>query len=229
MSCFGYTPKTKATKAQRFSYQKALHKLYHKSRRGRISSSTPEDFDAALTFAKELRDWADHNGFNSWTKERGGYWFGIEEEGRKFLSAWALKEIATTSPKIRETLCSSVEYVSALEYMHFDAFKMGYLAAKREDGGTGNVPSAAVQEKIKVALSTGLIAVDCPECGVVFGLSLTFQGRRREDGETFHCPNGHSNYYPTGMSDSERDRLRLLAALDQAEAAGRARGRRRAG
>ena len=43
----------------------------------------------------------------------------------------------------------------------------------------------------------------CPTCGVLFWLSATYEGRRRSDGLTFYCPNGHSLSY----GETETDRL----------------------
>lgn len=45
---------------------------------------------------------------------------------------------------------------------------------------------------------------DCIRCGVRFGVPIGYTARRREDKQTFYCPNGHSMAY----SESEADRLR---------------------
>lgn len=45
---------------------------------------------------------------------------------------------------------------------------------------------------------------DCIRCGVQFGVPIGYTARRREDKQTFYCPNGHSMAY----SESEADRLR---------------------
>ena len=69
----------------------------------------------------------------------------------------------------------------------------------------------------------------CGACGVIFALTTAFYDSLHTDEQaTFYCPNGHVLDYPTTANDDELERLRLLAALDQAEAAGRSRGRRRA-
>jgi len=38
----------------------------------------------------------------------------------------------------------------------------------------------------------GLYVLDCPDCGVVFAITLAYEDRRREDGAQFYCPNGHT-------------------------------------
>ena len=47
----------------------------------------------------------------------------------------------------------------------------------------------------------------CSECGVPFALEAGYMRQRRDDHGTFHCPNGHRQYYP-GKSDAERERER---------------------
>lgn len=61
---------------------------------------------------------------------------------------------------------------------------------------------------------------ECASCSMVFGLTEKFQRARRNDHNTFYCPNGHSNYYP-GKSEAEKLRDQLAgerARLDQARA-----------
>lgn len=47
----------------------------------------------------------------------------------------------------------------------------------------------------------------CINCGVSFGVPGEFQRWRKAHHETFYCPNGHQQYYP---SETEEDRLRKL-------------------
>lgn len=54
-------------------------------------------------------------------------------------------------------------------------------------------------------------AHECGECGVVFGLAEDYEQRRRNDGKTWYCPNGH----PRAWVESEADRLKKQ--LKQAE------------
>jgi len=43
----------------------------------------------------------------------------------------------------------------------------------------------------------------CARCSMMFGVPSDFIQRRRDDHNTFYCPNGHSNWYP-GKSDKEK-------------------------
>ena len=74
--------------------------------------------------------------------------------------------------------------------------------------------------------------IDCPACGVLFAITEELEERRRKDGKSFYCPNGHSMSY--GNSDTEKLRkereknARLTARLDQEKAATAALDRQRA-
>jgi hypothetical protein len=50
----------------------------------------------------------------------------------------------------------------------------------------------------------------CSTCGIVYYVPHNWQRRRREDHETFYCPNGHTQYYP-GKSGVEKLREELAA------------------
>jgi len=74
---------------------------------------------------------------------------------------------------------------------------------------------------------------DCPNCGVVYGITRAYELRRREDGKNFYCPNGHSGSFGESeiakaqrlQAAAERRetsaRIRATAAYDQAQAAER--------
>lgn len=47
-------------------------------------------------------------------------------------------------------------------------------------------------------------------CGVLYGLSQGFQDRRREDKETFYCPNGHSHSYNKNEADRLKEELQSV-------------------
>lgn len=49
-----------------------------------------------------------------------------------------------------------------------------------------------------------LVKVRCGACGCAFGLTQFLYNKRREDKETFYCPNGH----PRAFVESEADKLR---------------------
>lgn len=57
--------------------------------------------------------------------------------------------------------------------------------------------------------------LDCANCGITFGITSSFEQRRREDHKGFYCPNGHSNVYK-GESETEKLRRRLDFARDNA-------------
>jgi hypothetical protein len=65
-------------------------------------------------------------------------------------------------------------------------------------------------------MTTGVITFTWLECcragcGVPFAFSTEFERRRRADHKTFHCPNGHEQYY-SAKSDAERARERAELA-----------------
>lgn len=47
----------------------------------------------------------------------------------------------------------------------------------------------------------------CASCGIVFGMPEHFITKRREDGATFYCPNGHSLHYKTTKVDQLKKEL----------------------
>jgi hypothetical protein len=58
---------------------------------------------------------------------------------------------------------------------------------------------------IRQAITVTLFVSECPNCGVLFGVTEDLEARRREDHKLFYCPNGH------GMSfyqETEAERLR---------------------
>ena len=56
-------------------------------------------------------------------------------------------------------------------------------------------------------LLTQLVSVECYRCGVTFGLTANYSKNRRDDHQSFYCPNGHSQAY-LGKSDAEKERER---------------------
>lgn len=57
-----------------------------------------------------------------------------------------------------------------------------------------------------------LTLVDCPACGVTFGITAAFEARRREDHRFFYCPNQHHMNY--GESAKEIELRQAKANLD---------------
>lgn len=45
------------------------------------------------------------------------------------------------------------------------------------------------------ALNTQYVQEECANCQCRFALTLDMYNRRKEDGRTFHCPNGHGQHY----------------------------------
>ena len=72
---------------------------------------------------------------------------------------------------------------------------------------------------------------DCVSCGIAFGVPDEFDDRRRDDGKTFYCPNGHTLSYGNTLAKqlkAEREKTaRLTARIDQ-ERAERESAQRRA-
>lgn len=54
----------------------------------------------------------------------------------------------------------------------------------------------------------GIRAVECGECGIVFGMTDTYYEKRLEDHRTWYCPNGHPRAY-LGKSEAEKLQQRL--------------------
>lgn len=50
--------------------------------------------------------------------------------------------------------------------------------------------------------------IECANCGMPFGVTESFQNRRRDDHKGFMCPNGHSNVY-NGKTEAEKLREQL--------------------
>ncbi len=71
-------------------------------------------------------------------------------------------------------------------------------------------------------INTTYTTIDCPNCGILFAITQELEERRRGDGKSFYCPNGHSMSYHGSTSEKlkkERDRsANLVARLDQERA-----------
>ena len=65
-------------------------------------------------------------------------------------------------------------------------------------------------QELANGIRTAFVVADCASCGVVFAVTDAFDERRRSDGQTFYCPNGHNLHY--GKSDADRERERAEAA-----------------
>lgn len=72
------------------------------------------------------------------------------------------------------------------------------------------------------AISIKLYVMDCPACATVFGITADLEKRRRADGQTLYCPNGHNMSWTLGKSAEEKLRdaeTRNTALTDQLTAA----------
>lgn len=67
---------------------------------------------------------------------------------------------------------------------------------------------------------------DCPTCGVSYGLTSEYEKRRRADGKSWLCPNGHWVTYMKSDLDRERE-ARKAAEREAAAMAAEARCARR--
>lgn len=47
----------------------------------------------------------------------------------------------------------------------------------------------------------------CPACGIVYGLTARFVAGRRQNKETFYCPNGHSLSFKKSKEDQLAEEL----------------------
>ena len=63
-----------------------------------------------------------------------------------------------------------------------------------------------------ISFQSELMIEECCNCGMLFAMSSDFQRRRRDSGEFFYCPSGHSQHY----TESTVDKLkRDLKAKDR--------------
>ena len=63
-----------------------------------------------------------------------------------------------------------------------------------------------IKEKVmgqKIYLSSEFEVETCCNCGTVFAVPKEYATRRKNDHKSFHCPNGHSQYY-SAKSDKEK-------------------------
>ena len=76
-----------------------------------------------------------------------------------------------------------------------------------------------VYQESAISVGLKLTVLDCANCGIVFGVSTELEKRLRENGATFYCPNGHSNYFSESAVEKakrEADELRRALAIQEA-------------
>jgi hypothetical protein len=72
---------------------------------------------------------------------------------------------------------------------------------------------------MQIAVDVGYSPITCFKCGITFAVPTHYQVKRLEDGESFWCPNGHSQAYcESTVKRLEREKAKLVAQLDQRKA-----------
>lgn len=66
-----------------------------------------------------------------------------------------------------------------------------------------------------------LVHEECCNCGVSFGLTADYFRRKKDNGGTFHCPNGHPQHYTTSTVQELQAKLDAAETRAQAIAASR--------
>lgn len=64
--------------------------------------------------------------------------------------------------------------------------------------------STRASGRLTTGMTITMFLTDCANCGVVFAVTDTFDQKRRTDGQTFYCPNGHPLTYGENDLDQER-------------------------
>lgn len=59
---------------------------------------------------------------------------------------------------------------------------------------------------------SGFDVIECCGCCLPFGVTNYFLKRRREDHQTFYCPAGHPNYYPSETDVEKLQRKNQILA-----------------
>lgn len=82
-----------------------------------------------------------------------------------------------------------------------------------------NNTTIVIPHSREVAVETTITITECAGCGVTFGIGLDFEKRRRDDHQSFYCPNGHSLSFPGKTElEKERDRLKRDAEYEKSRA-----------
>lgn len=59
-----------------------------------------------------------------------------------------------------------------------------------------------------------LTVLDCPQCGMTFGITTEYEKRRRDDHANFYCPQGHPMVYGQ-KTKAEREAKRFKARSER--------------
>ena len=85
-----------------------------------------------------------------------------------------------------------------------------------------------VYQEAAISVGLKLTVLDCANCGIVFGISTELEKRLRENGTTFYCPNGHSQYFANSdLKEAKQEAESLRKALAVQEAATKRERQRR--
>lgn len=75
--------------------------------------------------------------------------------------------------------------------------------------------STRVYQREVTAVTVVINAHDCPTCGVIYGLAVDYEERRRKDGESWKCPNGHwVSYHKTAADEAKEEAEQLRQQLE---------------
>ena len=60
-----------------------------------------------------------------------------------------------------------------------------------------------------IEITTGFSRINCGACGVIFWIPDALHAERKEDKQTFYCPNGHPRAYHVSVSERLQQQLDL--------------------
>jgi RNase P subunit RPR2 len=76
--------------------------------------------------------------------------------------------------------------------------------------------SERISQKAVTVERVTINALDCPNCGVVFGITDEYEQRHRESGAYFYCPNQHyMSYGESRLQNAERARDAAAGRAEQ--------------
>lgn len=73
----------------------------------------------------------------------------------------------------------------------------------------------AAESGWRYSTTSDMNILSCANCGIMFGITADFEQRRRDDHESFYCPNGHSNVY-RGENETEKAKREAQRAKERA-------------
>lgn len=79
-----------------------------------------------------------------------------------------------------------------------------------------------------VEIGVKITVLDCAHCGMLYGITRDFEKRCRQDGATFYCPAGHSQWFSSNDLDKAKKKIAKLEQELKWESDMRARTQQRA-